>query len=47
MKDGNGKFYNPFDQGYKINLLEFFHLKEPLKLERDPSLLYDNNLCIV
>jgi len=47
MKDGNGKFYNPFDQGYKINLLEFFHLKEPLKLERDPSSLYDNNLCIV
>ena len=35
LKDGNGRFYNPFDQGIVINLKEFFHFKEPLSVLPD------------
>lgn len=35
MKDGNGKFLNPFDQGFVKNLKEFFHMKQPLELLDD------------
>ncbi|KAL8604074.1 hypothetical protein ACOMHN_024899 [Nucella lapillus] len=31
LKDGKGRFYNPFNKGLKLNLLEFFHLKKPPK----------------
>ena len=27
LKDGKGKFYNPYNRGCKNNLLEYFHLK--------------------
>jgi len=32
LKDGNGKFFNPFDQGILRNLQEFFHFKKPLDI---------------
>jgi len=37
LKDGNGKFCNPFDQGVVTNLKEFFHLKEPLSALPDDT----------
>ncbi|KAM9329078.1 uncharacterized protein PAF06_019291 [Gastrophryne carolinensis] len=30
LMDDSGKFYNPFDRGLLLNLLEFFHLIPPL-----------------
>jgi hypothetical protein len=32
LKDGKGKFHNPFNKGWKYNLMEFFHMVKP-KLE--------------
>nr|KAG5707786.1 hypothetical protein BaRGS_015946 [Batillaria attramentaria] len=29
LKDGKGRFYNPFNKGVKQNLLEFLHLRRP------------------
>lgn len=29
LKDGKGRFYNPFNKGIKHNLLEFLHLRRP------------------
>lgn len=31
LKDGKGKYYNPYDRGYKNNILEFFHIKRPME----------------
>ena len=30
LKDGKGKYYNPYDRGYKVNIAEFFHLRRPM-----------------
>ena len=30
LKDGKGKFYNPFNRGAYSNILEFLNLKKPL-----------------
>ena len=30
LKDGKGKYYNPYDRGWKSNVLEFFLLKPML-----------------
>nr|CAB3267900.1 probable protein S-acyltransferase 23 [Phallusia mammillata] len=38
LKDGNGKFHNPFDQGVVKNMKEFFHLKQPMELSSDGSI---------
>ncbi|GFO09342.1 palmitoyltransferase [Plakobranchus ocellatus] len=38
LKDGKGSFYNPFDRGLKLNLLEFLHLR-PAQTEDDVQLL--------
>ena len=27
LQDGKGRYYNPYDRGCKINLLEFMHMK--------------------
>nr|XP_026696424.1 probable protein S-acyltransferase 23 isoform X1 [Ciona intestinalis] len=35
LKDGNGSFSNPFDQGPVKNMQEFFHCKEPLETVPD------------
>lgn len=29
LQDGKGRYYNPFDQGVKLNFLEFLHLQPP------------------
>lgn len=31
LKDGRGKFYNPFNRGIKNNIMEFLHMKRPLR----------------
>ncbi|XP_050417022.1 uncharacterized protein LOC126830658 [Patella vulgata] len=31
LKDGKGNYYNPFNRGVKNNILEFFHIKKPLR----------------
>ncbi|ESO88486.1 hypothetical protein LOTGIDRAFT_219211 [Lottia gigantea] len=31
LKDGKGNYYNPFNRGVKNNLLEYLHLKKPLR----------------
>ena len=31
LKDGKGRFFNPFNKGMKHNLMEFFHLKKTLR----------------
>ncbi|RUS78343.1 hypothetical protein EGW08_013894, partial [Elysia chlorotica] len=38
LKDGKGAFYNPFDRGIRMNLLEFLHLK-PSQTEDEVQLL--------
>lgn len=35
LKDCNGRFYNPYDQGIVQNLREFFHMKPPLTLKKE------------
>ena len=30
LKDGKGNYYNPYDRKWKLNILEFFHLKKPM-----------------
>ncbi|XP_076817148.1 uncharacterized protein LOC143462764 [Clavelina lepadiformis] len=37
LKDGNGQYNNPFDQGCWNNVKEFFHLKEPLTINADDN----------
>ena len=38
LKDGKGKYYNPYDRGYRTNILEFFHLKPAIPDEQVPFL---------
>ena len=45
LKDGNGAFSNPFDQGYSINMKEYFHFREPLVIPKDPT--YTSSFAIV
>lgn len=34
LMDGRGRFYNPYDKGLFLNLLEFFHFITPLSEEK-------------
>ena len=38
LKDGKGKYYNPYDRGLRINILEFFHLKPSVPDDQVPFL---------
>ena len=33
LKDGKGRFHNPFNKGVRHNLMEFFHLRKPPREE--------------
>ena len=33
LKDGKGKYYNPYSRSLKNNFLEFLHLKRPISDE--------------
>ena len=47
LKDGNGDFSNPFDQGTRINMKEFFHLREPLLNPNGNSAFSSSSFSIV
>ncbi|CAH1776296.1 unnamed protein product [Owenia fusiformis] len=43
LKDGKGNYYNPFNRGFKSNMLEFFHIKRGLT---EDEVEYLNVQCV-